>query len=234
MPAIGFICPDEGTVLFAQCLKECRCGQRCAHISILQQAAKVRPWQGVPSITQLQKATCESYLEIVHDYFIRPEDRTFAIFGTAVHSILESDLARIESKLGFTGLPDDYADETITDFKVSTIYVKQETIDKWIMQVNGYKLLLEEAGHKVSKLQIQLIARDAKKTRGQKTLHWIECPILDPDHVKAYFSEKASALKSFLASGSTPPKCTQEENWNGIKCKFYCDVAKTCPYQIHV
>lgn len=230
MPLKRFTCSDGQEIAVEECLKKCRLSDRCCHISFLKKAAEQRKWTGTPSVTQLQNGTCQSYLEVVKDYAIVPGDRAFAIFGTAVHSILEQDLERMKSKHGFTGLPDVFENGELIDFKVSSVYTRQDTIDKWAQQINAYRLLLEEAGHKVNRMRVQLICRDAKRTRGHPYLKWIDIPHIEDDIIIKYFVLKREVLLNALESKKIPPQCTSEENWGGTKCKYFCSTAKECPY----
>lgn len=235
MPQTAFICPDGQHCEFSACLKKCRLNERCNHISFLRQAAKVRKWTGTPSVTQLMNGTLQSYLEITNNFASEPDNHVYAILGTAVHTLLEQDMDRLVSKYGFSGLPDWYEDGELHDFKVSSAFVGQNTIDKWKLQVNTYRILLEEAGQKVTRMRIFVIQKDAKKTRGQKATRWIEVERQDNAEILSFFTNKVEKLQASLNLQIPPEECTPEERWynprsGSIKCKFYCAVNYLCPY----
>lgn len=235
MPQIKFICPDKKHCLFGTCINKCRLDERCNHIAFLKQAAKIRKWTGTPSVTQLMNGTLQTYLEITNEYAAYPDDHVYALLGTAVHNILEQDMERLKSKHGWTGLPDWYENKELIDFKVSSAFVGTNTIDKWKLQVNAYRLLLEEAGRPVNRMRIFVIQKDAKKTRGQSATRWIEVEKMCDDEIISFFTNKKDALLTALSLGLAPEQCTEEERWcnprsGSIKCKFYCAVNYLCPY----
>lgn len=137
--AIGFICPDSGRCLFADCFTRCRIADqfpagRCMALRNLKMIADQRPtylddpeWK--PSCTLLLKGIREAYLSQVKDYYIDPQDAIFRIVGTKAHSELdkytgenESGEIRLEIE-GITGQYD-YLDEegTLFDTKTSSSY----------------------------------------------------------------------------------------------------------------
>ena len=91
MPLTTYICPDNGRISIADCLKEgnCRMKSRCASRSYLRLVARERKWRGKPSTTQLIKGTMEAFLLLTKDYAITPDSRAFMLHGTKGHAILE-------------------------------------------------------------------------------------------------------------------------------------------------
>lgn len=95
MPYNRFICPDGNECEIKDCMNGCRIKEsfragRCLSLPTLKAASEQRTWTGVPSTTQLLNGTRESYLKITEEYAINPEQRIWAIFGTAVHSVTDS------------------------------------------------------------------------------------------------------------------------------------------------
>ena len=101
-------------------------------------------------------------------------------------------------------------------------------------QLNDYRLHFEERGFPVDRLQIEAIVRDgetqAARTRGVlEPMYLIPVRTLPDDMVRAYFTNKREALLSALESGRLPPECTDDECWDGRRCRYYCDVWAFCP-----
>lgn len=133
--AIGFICPDSGRCLFADCFTRCRIADqfpanRCMALRNLRMIADQRPtylddpeWK--PSCTLLLKGTREAYLSQVKDYYIDPQDAIFRIIGTKAHSELdkytgENEMGEIRLEIeGITGAFD-YLDEDGNLFDTKT------------------------------------------------------------------------------------------------------------------
>lgn len=95
MPATHVICPDGIEYPIQECISHCRmcetltsgaCMSRPTLASVLEE----RPWTGKPSTTQLLTGVREIFLKITTEYSINPQDLVFALFGSAVHSRLES------------------------------------------------------------------------------------------------------------------------------------------------
>lgn len=132
MSAIGFFCPDNETIKFKDCFEHCRMSQRCMSVATLTAMAQQRPTNRPPSTTELLSGTCESYLKRTKDYFIDPQDRSFALMGTIHHSQLEhndlpEDKFLQEEKmqgLDITGILDfyDVESQTLIDYKNTGSY----------------------------------------------------------------------------------------------------------------
>jgi hypothetical protein len=128
MPAVAFSC-KRGLIPFADCLRSCP--DRCALPRTLRLMAEQRPWEGIPSTTQLLQGTRESFLKITCDYAINPDGRAFAVHGSRVHEKL--DLRTGDDELGeerlydliCSGQFDNYSMEdggTLADSKTSGSY----------------------------------------------------------------------------------------------------------------
>ncbi len=91
MPIRWFICPDAKRIEVKECLAEggCRRPNRCATRGYLQLVSKERPWTGKPSTTQCINGTMRSWLLLMNEYAVSPDDRAFMIHGTTGHASLE-------------------------------------------------------------------------------------------------------------------------------------------------
>ena len=105
----------------------------------------------------------------------------------------------------------------------------------WTLQLNYYRLLLEDAGFTVRKMIIQAICRDSNlriaNERGiDKNIYLIPINRISDHWLKIYFNKKAELLNRSLATNQMPPVCSIRERWNDRKCKDYCAARQNCPY----
>jgi hypothetical protein len=104
------------------------------------------------------------------------------------------------------------------------------------LQLNNYRVLAEDAGYKISKLQLQITVRDggtqAAKSRGifKNVYYPVDIPFLDKTSVWEQFTVGSRLLVAHVNADEMPPVCTEEERWNDRRCKEYCDVAEFCDY----
>jgi len=110
-----------------------------------------------------------------------------------------------------------------------------EYVDRWEweLQLNMYRIQLERLGFPVDRLQIQCIPRDGgtyiAKSRGVvRNVYLFDINFLPDEQVLEYFKRKRRALLYALRYGWTKP-CTGKENWDGIRCARFCEVAQFCP-----
>lgn len=133
------------------------------------------------SVTGLLKPVRQSYLQMHHDDQIEEDcsERVWALFGKAVHSILEKygdDYAEqrftvYREGVSISGQMDvtdrEFTGATIIDWKVSSvwglIFEKGGVKPEWEQQLNLYRLLAEENGLPVRGLKVVLILRDWSK-----------------------------------------------------------------------
>lgn len=102
------------------------------------------------------------------------------------------------------------------------------------LQLNHYRILCEEKGYKVSRMQIQVTVRDGGlMTARQRGLHrlmyLIEIPILDNWEVMSFFEARRDELNHAFSTGEMPRLCNSWESWDKRKCQQFCDVARFCP-----
>ena len=106
-------------------------------------------------------------------------------------------------------------------------------LDEQALQLNMYRLMLQDSGFPVQKMFLDIAVRDGgiqvATTRGvTQNAYLIEVPRLDDDKVLSYFLRKRNALLTALETGIQPPKCNSTECWQGRKCQSYCSVAQWC------
>jgi len=117
--------------------------------------------------------------------------------------------------------------------------VFQQMVDKadnWEeeMQLNRYRIMLEERGITIGRMQLQVTVRDgglAIATSRGITRNTYRIPIrkLDNNQVNEYFNLKTIQLTSALLNGRYDTPCNDRECWEGARCKGYCDVSHFCP-----
>lgn len=284
---IGFICPDGRKICFEDCFAGCIMGERCLTKSTLVHLSRVRPWNGIPSTTQLINGTRLEYLKVISDYFVAPPRMAFALLGTKVHLGLadaDTDVSLNEEQLdtdAISGRPDNYELEpglgggTLTDYKTWGSYkvaralgiVSEKVPDptgavykrsgngfeagdpKMVThfrhdpgavrmqeeehQLNHYRLMYEQAGFPVAKLQVEVIVRDGGLAiafqRGiTENFYLVPVRILPDAEVRSFFGAKADALTHAIDTRTLPPPCTPDERWDGRRCANYCDVWESC------
>lgn len=124
-------------------------------------------------------------------------------------------------------------------FKTKSIYKKVEPdIFDVAMQLNMYRIMLEQKNYEIDYLKMQCFVRDGgtyiAKNRGiDKTFYYIDIPIWDDKKVLDFYFKQRDAFKEALESGKTKP-CNDRECWNGNKCKKYCYVANYCEGNIYL
>ena len=105
----------------------------------------------------------------------------------------------------------------------------------WSIQLNYYRLLLERAGFKISRMYIQAICRDASlriaAERGiDKPVYIIPINKISDHWLQRYFQHKAKALRDAINSNTLPSVCSFRERWGNRKCLGYCAARENCPY----
>ena len=132
---------------------------------------------------------------------------------------------RTTGKWGKKGSPKMISEFGINPDKIENIEAE--------LQLNRYRIMLEELGIKVNKMQLQVTVRDGglfiSQQRGVfRNIYNIPIPFLDNTMVKDYFKRKESCLQDALLYGWDEP-CSEQESWGGRRCKEFCDVAIYCP-----
>ena len=105
----------------------------------------------------------------------------------------------------------------------------------WAIQLNYYRMLLENVGFTVSKMYIQVICRDASlriaAERGiDKTVYIIPINKISNHWLNRYFQHKAKVLQNAIRTKTLPSICSFRERWGNRKCLGYCSARENCPY----
>jgi hypothetical protein len=162
-------------------------------------------------------------------------DRFWAIFGTAVHALLEDEGAHdfTEEFMSFdmdgitvTGRIDNYnmKTSTVTDYKTASVWkVKFGDFHDWYRQGMIYSWLLIKNGFKAERCQFIAILKDHSKTDARRDasypqgpLYVYEFAVTDPGltAIELYIDAKIAAYKQYsnLKDDDIPP-CSPEERW---------------------
>ena len=105
----------------------------------------------------------------------------------------------------------------------------------WAIQLNYYRILLEEQGYTVNRMEIQAMCRDfnlrmATERNITSPIYIIHINKISYHWVKLYMRTKAARLQKALKTGKTSHICSSKERWQDRKCKDYCAVVENCPY----
>ena len=124
------------------------------------------------------------------------------------------------------GLP-----KTRKEFKYDGV----KDVFEWAIQLNYYRLLLEQQGFQVNRMFIQALCRDSNlriaSERGiDKTVYIIPINKISDHWLKIYFNHKAKVLREALETQTLPPVCSHRERWGNRKCLDYCAARENCPY----
>ena len=120
-------------------------------------------------------------------------------------------------------------------FKTELRYDGVRDLLDWSIQLNYYRLLLERAGFKISRMYIQAICRDASlriaAERGiDKPVYIIPINKISDHWLTRYFQHKAKLLREAMTTKTLPPICSFRERWGNRKCLAYCAARENCPY----
>ena len=120
-------------------------------------------------------------------------------------------------------------------FKTELRYDGVRDLLDWAIQMNYYRILLEQQGFKVNRMYIQALCRDANlriaNERGiNKNVYIIPINKISDHWLKRYFKHKAKLLRESLQKKTLPPICSVRERWQDRKCLEYCAARENCPY----
>lgn len=120
-------------------------------------------------------------------------------------------------------------------FKTELRYDGVRDLLDWAIQLNYYRMLLENAGFKVNKMCIQSVCRDASlriaAERGiDKTVYIIPINKISDCWLTRYFQHKAKLLNEAIKTKTLPPICSHRERRGNRKCLGYCAARENCPY----
>lgn len=208
------------------------------------------------SATALLKGTCESILERRHQDQIENDvsDMIWAIFGTAVHSILENAqetysqlkenkivLENIYKDYNLSGVFDLY-DETekeVVDYKTASIWkVKFNDWEDYRKQLLIYAWMLEKIGFECKKGKIVALLKDHSKTKAKIETDYPKFPVHsvkfnfndnDFKEIEEFILSKFKKIdkQSQLSDEDLEP-CSEKERWHrGDKYKVKKEGRKT-------
>ena len=108
-------------------------------------------------------------------------------------------------------------------------------VGDWAIQLNYYRILLEQQGLSVNRMVIQALCRDSSlrmaAERGiDQAVYLIPIRHISDRWILRYMQKKSQNLQKALAEKRLPPRCSSKERWHDRKCKDYCQVAEQCPY----
>jgi hypothetical protein len=190
------------------------------------------------SITTLLKGTKEIILTERHWEEMTDDaaDRIWAIFGTAVHKVLEESesenvfneayLSHEVCGIKITGKMDVYnmAEHVIDDYKTASVWkIIKGDFEDWRMQGIGYAWLLVNNGFEVKKARFTALLKDHKKSEARNKADYPKSPcyiyefdISDADIAMfdSFVREKVTEyirLSNF--KDDTIPECSEKERW---------------------
>lgn len=192
---------------------------------------------GQYSATTLLKGTREILLTKRHWESLEMDvaDNIWALFGTAVHSVLEEQettefkeeyLQAEVSESVVTGRADSYCLESkvLTDYKTaSTWKIKFADFDDWRRQGLIYSWLFARSGLEVKKVRFIALLKDHSKTQAKRDASYPQSPVYvyefnitpeDLAEIEAFILQKVELLE---ACDNVPdddlPECSQAERW---------------------
>ena len=167
--------------------------------------------------------------EIVEDVL----DRIWALFGTAVHSVLEGgeeSQALVETYFDTTlpsgvrvsGITDHYKNKRISDYKITSVWsyvFLADKMDDFESQLNICKWLFEKNDFEVNELNIVMIFRDWSKNQvkdGYPDKQIMEIPVKAWTHetTQQYIENRVDYYESLREIPDNDlPFCTLKERW---------------------
>lgn len=194
------------------------------------------------SVTEVMKGVRESILQRRHDAEIEQDvsDMVWAIFGSAVHGILEKSQETADQlkenwfsvDMGdgyeLSGIFDLYDDSTgtVTDYKTATAWkVVFGEFDDWKRQTMCYVWMLRQIGFENARRgEIVAMLKDHSKTKAKADNTYPQHPVyrIGWDFTDEELEECGKALKAKFAEiarceqlpDEELPMCTEEERWH--------------------
>jgi hypothetical protein len=178
-------------------------------------------------------------------------DAVWKLLGSAVHHILEQaheeegvvleqrDFSVIN--VTWVGPARDYVlsgavdlrdGRKVTDYKVTATYTYiRAEFDEWTAQLNMYDWLLWKNGHEgIEELEVVVILRDWMKSK-RKGKNYPDAPVkvVPIERWTHKYQEEFIEERIQLHTAENVRPCTQEETWDGIRCRSWCPVRDFCP-----
>lgn len=101
------------------------------------------------------------------------------------------------------------------------------------VQLNAYRIMVENLGYPVDEMQVEVFTRDAgtfsARDRGIFTnMQLVKINKISDRWIQRFFLTKAKRLTEALQKNELPKPCSYRESWGGRKCSGYCNVWKFC------
>jgi len=189
------------------------------------------------SATTLLKGTKEIILTDRHfdEITIDASDEVWAVFGTAVHSILEhqeDDAFKEESfsvdvlDYKVTGKVDRYdmKHETIEDWKTASVWkVIFQDFEDWKRQGLIYTWLLRQSGLNVRHIRFVALLKDFSKSEAKKKADYPQSPVYiyefdptpeDMTSIEVYIKDKVFDVSQNVEKADNDiPECSPDQRW---------------------
>ena len=189
------------------------------------------------SATTLLKGTKEIILTDRHfdEITIDASDEVWAVFGTAVHSILEhqeDDAFKEESfsvdvlDYKVTGKVDRYdmKHETIEDWKTASVWkVIFQDFEDWKRQGLIYTWLLKQSGLNVRHIRFVALLKDFSKSEAKKKADYPQSPVYvyefdptpeDMTSIEVYIKDKVFDVSQNVEKADDDiPECSPDQRW---------------------
>lgn len=208
-----------------------------------------------PHVTEIVAPMRQVYLQWLCDYERSLDSFNFSVIGTGLHEVFNKTMMQ-EMKISALGLQgtmdciqiDANAKARIYDYKCVGSYViekakRGEFNDDYVMQLNIYRVMVEEAHPDVEVVYIGNIYFNRESGLSTKrvsvgdmvNVFAAEVGMIQKEDVKSYIAERKGhllmAYKMAKEDGDNwlkymPPIC--KDTWGGSRCKRWCDVAPFC------
>jgi hypothetical protein len=154
-------------------------------------------------------------------------DMMWKLLGSSVHYIIEGGSppeSLAEEKMSaqikypivctLVGIPDLWQNETITDYKVTSVwsFILGEK-PEWVKQLNLYKWLYELHGFDTKKLQIHAILRDWSKGKSYSSSDYPPVPFQTISIPVWEKGEPEKLINQWLLDYLSGKPCTDEQRW---------------------
>lgn len=110
---------------------------------------------------------------------------------------------------------------------------KVDLVDEQV-QLNFYRMALEDKGYPIADLKIQIVVRDGMSqvaySRGvMESMYFIDVIRVEDSVIINFLNNQYTRLKLALEKGWYEP-CLPHERWDDRRCLEYCDVWEDCPH----
>ncbi len=256
---VGFVCPrDNEDRDYNYCIRKCdnRCYSLPLLITFMQNR-RVKPWRyGVTEILNPHQIV---YLSRHNRFYASPEGMVWMPFGSAWHKVIESSKQKIaelgmskdyvfelprettfqigDQPVTLSGRADLWMPKTkeLWDFKTAKAYFVKQVRKSWKettyhLQLNIYKRYFYPSA---TSLKLEVLVKDWSKRVFYKDkvnpIEQLDAPILPAEEVNGMVTNKLAEIVEIEHDTTKMRPCTRQDQWGGMRCKNYCDVAGICP-----